>query len=100
MSIQIVYTKVGRLEWDSSKSRSNYLKHKCQFIDCQELFAGSITESVDERRDYGETRYIAIGAVEATTLVAVYTLRNGARRIISLRRANRNERKAYFKRET
>lgn len=100
MSIQIVYTKAGRLEWDKSKNLSNYLKHGYEFIVCKEVFAGSCIEWIDEKHDYGETRYLAIGAVETTILAVVYTLRNGGKRIISVRSARRDERKKYFKRET
>jgi uncharacterized protein len=49
----------------------------------------------DTRRDYGEMRVIAIGRVAGVTLTVVYTDRDDARRIISARRANRRERRAY-----
>jgi uncharacterized DUF497 family protein len=59
------------------------------------LFAGSFRKEEDLRRDYGERRIIAVGQVEGEILVCVYTERGTARRIISLRRANRKERHAY-----
>lgn len=54
VSIQIVYTKVGRLEWDKSKNRSNYLKHGYEFIVCKDLFAESNVEIIDTKHDYGK----------------------------------------------
>jgi uncharacterized DUF497 family protein len=53
----------------------------------------------DNRRDYGERRIIAYGAVAGRVLVCVYTWRGTAddplRWIISLRRANKGESHAY-----
>lgn len=100
MSIHVVYTKVGRLEWDPSKAEKNFHTHGYEFSICEQLFLGEFTDQVDDKRDYGEQRHIATGSVASTVLVAVYTLRNEGKRIISVRRANRNERKGYFKRKT
>ena len=52
-------------------------------------------EGPDERREYGEVRIIAFGAVDDRELVVVYTVRAGRRRILSARRAHSRERKAY-----
>ena len=54
----------------------------------------------DRRQDYGERRVIAIGLAQGIELTVVYTdrPRSGSdpeRRIISARRSNRRERKAY-----
>jgi len=54
----------------------------------------------DTRRDYGESRYAAIGLAEKLHLTVVFTDRHGAngevsRRIISARRSDRKERKLY-----
>jgi putative transcriptional regulator len=43
---------------------------------------------VDNRRDYGEVRIIAIGLIDQRVHVCVYTLRGERKRIISLRRAH------------
>jgi uncharacterized protein len=55
-------------------------------------------EICDDREDYGEDRWITIGAVESALLVVVYTVRDvggDVIRLISARRANAQERKAY-----
>ncbi len=59
------------------------------------MFDGPIIEQTDRRQDYGEVRMQAVGAVGGLILLCVYTDRDTARRIISLRRANRRERDAY-----
>jgi hypothetical protein len=55
---------------------------------------------VDNRRDYGEQRVVAIGLAQGIALTVVFTDRTetGAivRRIISARLSNRRERQAYF----
>jgi hypothetical protein len=42
----------------------------------------------DDRRDYGEDRFITIGFLDARMVVAVWTARRGAGRIISLRESH------------
>lgn len=39
MSIHSVYTKIGRLEWDTAKNLSNFLKHGYEFEICTEVDA-------------------------------------------------------------
>lgn len=60
---------------------------------------GPALEKPDTRRDYGEARVIAVGAADGFMLTVVYTDRSGPdgleRRLISARRSNRRERKAY-----
>lgn len=58
-------------------------------------FLSSLTD-IDDSQDYGETRYIAIGFLDAQLHVLVFTEeRNGALRAISLRKAEPSERKLY-----
>lgn len=53
-------------------------------------------EVYDDREDYGEDRWITIGAVESLLLVVVYTVRGGDEiRLISARKANAQEAEAY-----
>lgn len=54
-----------------------------------------MVEWVDQRRDYGEARVIAIGEAEASLIVVVYTLRGENRRIISARKVNSREKKFF-----
>ena len=50
---------------------------------------------VDERFEYGETRIIALAPKTETLYYVAFIDRGNARRIISLRRANRREVKHY-----
>jgi len=51
----------------------------------------------DRRRDYGEPRYRAFGFIENRLHALVFTPREGATRVISLRKANRREVLRYEK---
>ena len=46
--------------------------------------------------DYGEERWIAIGRVERAILFVVFTQRGERIRLISARRATRNEQQSYW----
>ena len=82
-------------EWDEVKSLANARTRGLPFEIAMALFDGATLETPDRRRDYGERRIKAIGRAAGQILVCVYTDRSGARRIISLRAANRRERDAY-----
>jgi uncharacterized protein len=60
-----------------------------------EIFGGDTLTVEDDREDYGETRLITIGFLDGRMVVMVWTQRGAARRIISLRKANEREQKAY-----
>ena len=80
-------------EWDPEKAAGNLQKHRISFEVAAEIFFGTHHIYEDARTDYGEKRYIAVGMAGDMTLTVVYTLRGKARRIISARKARRNERK-------
>lgn len=88
-----------RFGWDPSKSDRNASERNLPFAVAMALFDGSTIEFDDTRRDYGERRIIAYGAVAGRVLVCVYTWRgtddHPMRWIISLRLANRGESHAY-----
>ena len=83
-------------EWDSFKNQRNIEKHGIDFTDAVRIFERPTLTVVDNRRNSGEKRIVAMGTVEDVILYVVYTVRDGIWRIISARRANRRERKKYF----
>ena len=83
--------------WDPIKNRINITKHGISFPTAAKLFDGPRLEKEDTRRDYGETRIIALGRSEGRILRVVYTRRNSAIRIISARKAKKHERAAYIR---
>jgi uncharacterized DUF497 family protein len=86
---------LSEFEWDENKSARNLRLHGIDFEFATALFDNPVLEKPDARRDYGEPRSVAIGTIGADYFVVVHTPRNGKRRIISARRANRKERNDY-----
>ena len=84
-------------EWNEEKREKNIEKHGIDFEDAKFIFSGPTLEREDKRFAYGEKRMIALGEVDGYVIVVVYTPRNEAKRIISARKASRDERIAYNK---
>jgi uncharacterized DUF497 family protein len=84
-------------EWDEQKRQINVKKHGVDFIDVPEVFDGDTVIIPDERFDYGENRLIVIGILKNMVVVVVYTERGENIRIISARKATKNEQTYYFK---
>lgn len=85
-------------EWDEQKNQANIQKHGLDFFDAWEIFEGPILEFPDTRQDYGEDRFVGIGILRNLVAVVVFTERIGDTiRIISLRRAVRNEQYRFLK---
>jgi hypothetical protein len=80
-------------EWDESKREVNLAKHYIDFQDAKRIFDGPVFERGEWR--HGEGRTLAVGIIEGIEIVVVYVMRGTRRRIISARRANRNERQDY-----
>lgn len=81
-------------EWDETKDAANRAKHGLSLAEAVRLdWVGGEIE-VDDR-DYGELRLIYYGPLDGRMMVCVHTLRGQARRIISLRKANKRERIAH-----
>jgi uncharacterized DUF497 family protein len=83
-------------EWDEEKRQANLVKHGVDFRDVTPMFDGPIVETVDDRHDYRETRFHALGEIEGRIYAVAFTWRGPDRRIISARKANARERKKYY----
>ena len=88
-----------RVSWDRNKSSSNQRKHRVSFNVAAGVFLDPRRiELYDDREDYVEDRWITIGAVGTAVLVVAYTVRDEGGeviRLISARRANAQEKRAY-----
>ena len=82
-------------EWDEAKRQANIVKHGIDFVAAVKIFDGPFIENEDHRRAYGEQRYRAL-ELDGSVMQVVSTWRGDRRRIISARRARRNERRAYY----
>ncbi|MDB9389822.1 BrnT family toxin [Microcystis aeruginosa] len=88
------------IEWDNNKAAANLIKHKIDFEDAKNIFLDTNCLEREDKRDYNETIIQVIGIVNQVVLLVVYTKRNGRYRIISARRANKNERRQYYQSQT
>lgn len=82
-------------QWDEQKNVTNVAKHGVSFLQAAQIFRGRILRRRDDRRDYGEGRFVALGTFDGTILRVVYSERDGDIRIISAWRAGRHDREAY-----
>ncbi len=90
------YNKSIKFEWDESKRLSNIRKHGIDFSDVPVVFNGLIVTVEDERFDYGEQRFVTFGLLQGYLVAVVHTESYDYIRIISTRKATKNEQKTYF----
>jgi hypothetical protein len=83
-------------EWDPAKAASNRQKHGVSFADAVAVFSDDLALTLADDHD-GEQRFVSIGTdVFGDVLVVVYTWRGeDTIRVISARKATRQERKRY-----
>ena len=73
-------------------------KHRVSFLTAAEIFANEIMERIDDRENYGEVRWIALGRADTEVFRVVYTWRGDRLiRIISAQKASRDERDIYHR---
>ncbi|CAE6769767.1 hypothetical protein R69888_03801 [Paraburkholderia haematera] len=85
-----------RFEWDEVKNQINIHKHGIDFRDAVDVFDHPVLTAIDQREDYGEDRWVALGWMAAIVGVVVYVERSAdVIRIISARKATRHEVKRY-----
>ncbi len=83
-------------EWDEAKRISNLKKHGIDFVRACQIFDSYSVELEDNRYDYDEDRYIAVGETQGQILTVVYTYRGDVIRLISARQASKYERNLYY----
>jgi len=84
-----------KIEFDLTKRQQTLEARGLDMARVNEVFSGVTLTVEDDRKDYGETRYITIGRLEGRMIVMVWTTRGAARRIISMRKANDREQEIY-----
>jgi uncharacterized DUF497 family protein len=86
------YSLLVEFEWDPAKAASNLRKHWISFPYATRVFLDPHRqERLDTREAYGEDRWVALGRVDEWVLAVVYTLRGSNIRLISARKANKND---------
>jgi uncharacterized DUF497 family protein len=85
-------------DWDEEKNAANIKNHGIDFLDAALIFENPTIEAIDDRSDYGEIRWRALGLSGETVLHVIYTWRGeNIVRIISARRASRDDAEKYYR---
>ncbi|MGQ0564181.1 MAG: BrnT family toxin [Gemmobacter sp.] len=82
-------------DWDEDKRQTNLAKHGVDFDAIAAFDWTTATVEPDARRDYAEMRWIALGKIGDRLHYLAFTRRGADTRIISLRKANRRERRRW-----
>ena len=86
-----------KFEWDEAKRRSNLTRHGIDFADVSQLFEDPAMGWTDDRYDYDERRFLRVGLLHGEVVVVVYTGTDDVIRLISARKATKDEEIQYFK---
>lgn len=83
-------------EWDPGKAKVNLRKHRVSFADAALALEDPRALTMADPDASGEQRFVSLGSDPiGRVLVTVLTPRGRRTRIISSRKASRNERRAY-----
>ena len=86
------------IEFNEAKRKFTLETRGLDMARVDEVFADSTLTVKDQRKDYGEDRFITIGFLDNRMVVLVWTPRNEDLRIISMRKANEREQALYASR--
>ena len=91
-----LFANIRAFEWDDEKNEANLRNHHIDFRDARWVVQGATLIRRSDRK--GEVRYMVFGFVEGREVVVICTIRGTTCRLISARRAKRDERKKYHSR--
>ena len=95
-----------RFEWDPEKDKTNKRKHKVSFVEACYIFADKyMLTFFENEHSEDEDRWVTIGQLPNNkVMVVVHTFRKikgkESVRIISARKATKQEERQYFERRT
>jgi len=85
-----------KYQWDEEKNKKNIRHHGIDFNDVPSMFLSPMVTFLDNRKDYGEDRWIGIGILKTILAVIVFTEPNDDTiRIVSARKARKHEQQIY-----
>jgi len=86
-----------RYTWHELKRQRNLNKRGLDFAEAEKVFTGATFTFEDAREDYGEQRWVTLGLLGDRVVVIVHTETEEEIRIISMRKANKNEQLLFFR---
>ena len=84
-----------RIEFDEEKRAKTIEVRGLDMARAADALGGATWTVEDDRRGHGEIRLITLGFLDDAMVVPVWTPRDNACRIISMRKTNDRERKLY-----
>jgi hypothetical protein len=89
-----------KIDFDPIKNEKNIRERGISFERVAEVDFNTAMVFPDTRKEYGETRYIALGYLDRRLHVLCFTETETGIRVISFRKANEREAKRYGKAQT
>ena len=84
------------VDWDPNKAKTNRVSHGVSFPDAEAVFYDPHGITREDESAEGEQRFVTLGLDHlGRMLVVVYTYRDDTIRMISARKATRNEVRMY-----
>ena len=84
-----------KIQFDPAKREWTLRNRGLDLAKAGEIFEQFTLTHEDEREDYGEDRFVTYGILDGDLVACAWTQRGDARRIISLRKARKDEREIY-----
>lgn len=89
-----LFAGIRDFEWDKKKRERNWHNHKIDFDNARAVFDDHALIRRSDRS--GEVRYQIFGYIDEREVTVICTIREGKCRIISARRARKDERRKYY----
>lgn len=86
-----------RFSWHEPKRQATRNRRGLDFVDSEQVFVGPTFTFEDDRKDYGEERWVTLGLLRDKVVVIVHTERENEIRIISMREADKDEQRLFFR---
>ncbi len=85
-----------RFTWDENKRQATLQARGLDFAHANRIFERGTFTWEDTRNAYGEQRFITLGSLDADVIVLVHTESDERIRVISMRKAYKDEQDLYF----
>ncbi|MCA9990682.1 MAG: BrnT family toxin [Ardenticatenaceae bacterium] len=85
-----------RFSWHEPKRQITLKRRGLDFAHAEQVFVGPTFTFEDDRKDYGEQRWVSLGLLREKVVVIVHTESEDEIRIISMREADKDEQILFF----
>lgn len=82
-------------EWNEEKREEVIKTRDVDILYAALIFEGTVVTNVDDRKEYGETRFKSVGMVGKECFIVVHTQRDGITRLITAWKGGRIDRERY-----